>query len=222
MAMAPVFINQGAVTAPTANAVCVLTSSSIPGRYELVPTVATIDPVSGAFSGGTYNPTTIVTTGSITSGTTLTAGTGIVSTTGNIVASAGNVSATLGSVTAGTTLTATLGNITATNGNLVLTTAGNKMIRTSVGSGAAAGANSIGTATLIAGTLTISTTAITSSSLVRIWRQSVGATGAAALGVLSLGTIVNGVSFVVNAWQPADATALAVTDVSVIGYEIIN
>ena len=90
------------------------------------------------------------------------------------------------------------------------------------GSTSAAGANSIGSVTLVGGTVTVSTTAVTTNSLIQIWRQSVGATGAAALGNLSVGTIVNGTSFVINAWQAADATALQASDVSVIGWEIIN
>ena len=127
-----------------------------------------------------------------------------------------------GSIAATTSLTATLGNITATNGNLVLTAAGNKMVRSSVGTTSAAGANSIGSVTLVGGTVTVATTAVTTNSLIQIWRQSIGATGAAALGMLSVGTITNGTSFVINALQAADATALQASDVSVIGWEIIN
>lgn len=127
-----------------------------------------------------------------------------------------------GALTATTSITATLGNITATNGNLVLTAEGNKMIRTSVATTTAAGANSIGSVTLVGGTATVATTAVTTNSLIQIWRQSVGSTGAAALGMLSVGTITNGTSFVINAWQAADATALQASDVSVIGWEIIN
>ena len=146
-----------------------------------------------------------------------TGGTGIVA-IGNAT---GNTAVT-GSLTASTTLTATLGAITATNGNLVLTAAGNKMVRTSVATTTTAGANSIGSVTLVGGTATVSTTAVTTNSLIQVWRQSVGATGAAALGKISVGTIVNGTSFVINAWQAADATALQASDVSVIGWEIIN
>lgn len=119
-------------------------------------------------------------------------------------------------------IAATLGNITATNGNLVLGTAGNKILSTSVGTTTAAGANSFGTVTLVGGTATVATSAVTSSSLIIIWRQSIGATGAAALGQLSVGTIVNGTSFVINAALTATATSLATTDVSVVGYMIIN
>lgn len=127
-----------------------------------------------------------------------------------------------GSVTAGTTITATLGNIQATNGNLVLNTAGNKIVSTSVGTTTAAGANSFGSVTLVGGTATVSTTAVTANSLIHIWRQSVGATGAAALGQLSVGTITAATSFVINAWSAADATSLQATDVSVIGWMIVN
>ena len=123
---------------------------------------------------------------------------------------------------AGTSLTATLGNITATNGNIVRGTAGNKDVYTSVASTATAGANSAGTVTLVGGTATITTTAVTASSQIRLYRQGVGSTGAAALGMLSLGTVSAGVSFIINAVQAADATALQASDVSVIGWEIVN
>lgn len=127
-----------------------------------------------------------------------------------------------GSLTAGTTVTATLGNITATNGNIVRGTAGNKDIYTSVASTTTAGANSAGTVVLAGGTATVSTTAVTASSQIRLYRQGIGATGAAALGILTLGTIVASTSFVINAVQAANATALQATDVSVIGWEIVN
>lgn len=127
-----------------------------------------------------------------------------------------------GSVTATTTLTATAGAITATNGNLVLGTAGNKIMSTSVASTTTAGANSFGKVTLVSGTATIATTAITASSIVILTRQSPGSTGAAALGQLSIGTISAGVSFVINALTTADSTAVATTDVSSIGWMIIN
>ena len=127
-----------------------------------------------------------------------------------------------GSVAATTTLTATLGNITATNGNIVRGTAGNKDIYTSVASTATAGANSAGTVTLTGGTATVTTTAVTAASQIRLYRQGIGATGAAALGIITLGTKTAGVSFVINAVQAADATALQASDVSVIGWEIVN
>jgi hypothetical protein len=152
-----------------------------------------------------------------------TGGTGAV----NIGNATGNTSVTgsLGtttSITAGTTLTATLGAITATNGNFVKGTAGNKDVYTSVGTTTAAGANSAGTVTLVAGTATVATTAVTANSLIRLYRQGVGATGAAALGIVTRGTITAGTSFVINSVQAADATALQASDVSVIFWEIVN
>lgn len=127
-----------------------------------------------------------------------------------------------GSVTAGTTLTATLGDITATNGNIVRGTAGNKDVYSSVASTTTAGANSAGTVTLVGGTATIATTAVTASSIIRIYRQGVGATGAAALGILTTANIVAATSFDIRAVEAADATALQASDVSVIAWEIVN
>lgn len=140
--------------------------------------------------------------------------TGNTAVTGNIVAS--------GSITAGTGVTATTGNITATNGNIVKGTAGNKDVYTSVATTTAAGANSAGTVTLVGGTATISTTAITAGSKIRMTRQGIAATGAAALGILTVGTITAGVSFIINAVSTTDATALQASDVSSIWWEIVN
>lgn len=172
--------------------------------------LGTANQITSTGSGSTITfslPAAITAPGSLTTTTTLASGTTIVAGT---------------SITATTTVTATLGAITATNGNLVLGTAGNKILSTSVGTTTTAGANSFGSVTLVGGTATVSTTSVTSSSLIVLWRQTVGATGAAALGHLCHGTIVNGTSFVINSNLTADATALATTDVSVVGYMIIN
>ncbi len=127
-----------------------------------------------------------------------------------------------GALTSTTSLTATLGNITATNGDIVRGTAGNKDIYSSVASTTTAGANSAGTVTLVAGEAIVSTTAVTASSQIRLYRQGVGATGVAALGILSLLAISAGVSFTIRAVNPADATSAQAADVSVIGWEIVN
>jgi hypothetical protein len=127
-----------------------------------------------------------------------------------------------GFLTATTFLTATLGDVTATNGNIVRGTAGNKDVYSSVATTTTAGANSAGTVTLSSGTATVATTAVTAASQIRLYRQGIGATGAAALGILTLGTISAGVSFVITAVQAADATAAQASDVSVIGWEIVN
>lgn len=107
-------------------------------------------------------------------------------------------------------------------GNFTFTTAGNKINSTSVATNGTAGANSFGSVTLSGGTATVSTTAITTNSLVFLTRQTIGATGAAALGMISRGTIVNGVSFVINSLLTADATNLATTDVSNVAWFIVN
>jgi hypothetical protein len=145
---------------------------------------------------------------------TQTAGTSTISTPATFIAP--------GSIAATTTLTATLGAITATNGNFVKGTAGNKDVYSSVGTTTAAGANSAGTVTLVGGTATVATTAVTASSLIRLYRQGIGATGAAALGIVTLGTITAGTSFVINSVQAANATALQASDVSVVFWEIVN
>ncbi len=147
---------------------------------------------------------------------------GALTNTAGIIASTGNIAASAGSVTAATTLTATLGAITATNGNLVLGTAGNKILSTSVGAAAAAGANSFGTVTLVNGTVTVATTAVTAASIIILSRMTVGTTGANDLGILSVGTIVGATSFDINAWTVTNATALQADDQSVIGWMIIN
>lgn len=108
------------------------------------------------------------------------------------------------------------------SGNIVKNLAGNKDVYTSVATNATAGANSAGTVTLAGGTATVTTTAVTASSLIRIYRQSIGATGAAAMGLLSRGTITPGTSFVINSVSTTDATALVATDVSVVFWEIVN
>lgn len=125
-----------------------------------------------------------------------------------------------GAFSAGTVTSA--GAVTATNGNIVRGTAGNKDIYSSVASTTTAGANSAGTVALSGGTATVATTAITASSQVRLYRQGIGATGAAAMGILTLGTVTAGVSFVINSVQLLNATALLTADVSVIGWEIVN
>ena len=131
------------------------------------------------------------------------------------VSSAGDVVAT-GAVTA------TLGALTATDGNLVFGSAGNKIVSTDFASTIAAGASSFGSITLIGGTITISTTAMSAGSGVILSRQSVGSTGANDLGILSVGAIVADTSFVINSWTVTDATALQTDDVSVVAWMIFN
>lgn len=208
--------------------------------------LGTANQITTAGSGSTVTltlPAAITAPGSltVTSGFTVSAGTSAITGTVNVNTSGAGVTsigtggtgatnignatgntAVTGSLTASTTLTATLGAITATNGNLVLGTAGNKIVSSSVATTIVAGANSFGTVTLVGGTATVATTAVTASSMIMLTRQTVGATGAAALGMLTIGTITAGTSFVINSWLTANATSLATTDVSNIGWMIIN
>lgn len=207
------------VTATTPGNVDTLTASSggaLSPSAGNINIFGTANQITTAGSGSTITltlpaamtaPGSLTTTTTLASGTTLTAGTSLSVTT---------------SATVGTSITSTLGNITATNGNVVLGTAGNKIISTSVASTTAAGANSFGKVTLEAGTATVSTTAVTANSIIVLTRMGVGSTGAAALGLLSVGTISAGTSFIINAWSGTDATVLATTDVSSIGWMIIN
>lgn len=182
----------------------VVTINSLSPSAGNINIVGTANQVGVANAGSTVTlsiPAAFIAPGSIASTTTITSGTALVATT---------------------SVTATLGNITATNGNFVKGTAGNKDVYTSLATTTAAGANSAGTVTLVAGTATIATTSVTASSKIRIYRQGVGATGAAATGHLCIGTITGGTSFVINSVSAADATALATTDVSVVFWEIVN
>lgn len=98
------------------------------------------------FTGGSGSFTNITATGSITAGTTLTSGTGI---------------------------TATTGNITATNGNLVMGTAGNKII-VPTGSNASAGTSAAMSGT--PGAVTVATTASSATCLIFYSRNVTGGT----------------------------------------------
>jgi hypothetical protein len=123
----------------------------------------------------------------------------------------GSIAATT-SITAGTTLTATLGNITATNGNIVLGTTGNKQVYTTVGSTATAVANSAGSVALIGGTITVTTTAVTANSLIRLTCQALGTVTVPSALCVSAKTAAT--SFVILASQA--------TDTSTIFWEIVN
>lgn len=124
-------------------------------------------------------PGSLATTTTLASGTTLTAGTSLSVTT---------------SATVGTTITATLGNITATNGNVVLGSAGNKLVIHAT----TAANDSVGLSAALSGTpgtLTVSTTACTASSKVFVQRATPGGT----LGNISVPTAsIGSGSFVIN------------------------
>lgn len=84
-------------------------------------------------------------------------------------------------------------------GNLEFLTAGNK-IKIATGSNASAGQSGA----MTAGSITISTTAVTSNSLIFLNHASVGGTQ----GILSVGTITAGTSFVINSSSALDTSTV--------------
>lgn len=117
--------------------------------------LGTSNQITSTGSGSTITfslPSAITAPGSLTTTTSLTATT---------------------SITAGTTITATLGAITATNGNVVLSTAGNKLV-------IATGANaSVGVSSAMSGTpgaVTVATTACSATAKVFYCRATTGGT----------------------------------------------
>lgn len=99
------------------------------------------------------------------------------------------------------------------NANIVLATAGN-------GLQIKEGANArMGVATLVSGTVTISNTSVGANTRILLNRYSVNSSSA--LGLLSVGTIVNGTSFIINALKEADAT-VQTNDVSIVDWVLIE
>lgn len=181
-------------------------------------------PVLG-FGSTTPRPvhaTTLSATGSSTIGTTgatvNTIGSNNASSTTTITGGASSLevqnsgTTVTGPLTASTTLTATLGNITATNGNLVLGTAGDKIVSTSVASTTTAGANSFGTVALSTGAATVNTTAAKTGSLIFATVQALGTVTTAQ--AIAITAIVNNTSFTITS---ADAT-----DTSTVAWMIVN
>lgn len=127
----------------------------------------------------------------------------------NISGGAGNFSSinVTGSGTFGTGVTTTTGNLTATNGNLSLGTAGNK-IQIATGTNASLGTS----VAMTAGTVTISTTAVTASSIIFLTANTPGGIP----GILSApaASRVAGTSFVINSSSN--------TDTSTVNWWIVN
>lgn len=145
------------------------------------PRSSDIMPAGQLFIDSSTVPDTVYT--SLGNGTFAAGGTGlsITGTANQITANTVGTAATLtlpatlvapGSIAATTSITATLGNITATNGNLSLGTAGNK-INIATGANASAGTSDA----MIAGSVTVNTTAITANSLVFFATGTLGGVG---------------------------------------------
>ena len=166
---------------------------------------ATTGGITASAGGAAITGTTNINTTGAAVTSINTGGTGAL----NLGNATGNTAVT-GSLTTTTTLTATLGAITATNGNLVLASAGNKLVIHA----STAASDSIGIGTLNgSGTVTITTTACTVNS--KIWCQVVDPSGAGSPGILSVPSASIGAgSFVVN--------SSVVTDASTFFYLIIN
>lgn len=165
---------------------------------SIVSILETANQITATNVAGTVTlsiPAVFIAPGSIASTTTIAAGTTITAGT---------------SVTAGTTVTATLGDITATNGDLVLGTSGNKLVIPA----ATAASDSIGTSAALDGAspsqLVVSTTAVTAASKIFLTYATQGGTQ----GSLTVGTIVDGVSFQI--------LSSANGDTSTVNYLIIN
>ena len=128
---------------------------------------------------------------------------------------AGGVTVTTGAltVTAGA-ITATLGGITATNGNISMGTIGNGLRVTE-------GVNArMGQATLIAGSKVVANTSVAATTRIFLTRSSIN--GSAAIGSLSAGTITPGVSFVINALDPAAPAGVIAADVSIVNWFLVE
>ena len=128
---------------------------------------------------------------------------------------AGGVTVTTGAltVTAGA-ITATLGGITATNGNISMGTIGNGLRVTE-------GVNArMGQATLIAGSKVVANTSVAATTRIFLTRSSIN--GSAAIGMISAGTITPGVSFVINALDPAAPAGLIAADVSIVNWFLVE
>lgn len=113
---------------------------------------------------------------------------------------------TAGNVLIGSTTDASTGKLQVT-GDLALTTVGNK-IKIATGVGASVGVS----ANMIAGTITVSTTAVTTSSVILVTHNTPGGI----VGILSVpqASIVNNFSFVIN--------SSSATDTSTVNWFIIN
>lgn len=151
---------------------------------------------------GVFNTLTV--TGQSTLGATTIVGTTLINASGaaaTTIATGGTGTLALGNATGNTILTGTLnstgaitvtaGNITATNGNLVMSAVGNKLVIPTAASGTNA---SVGTtAAMAAGTVVVANTAVTANSKILVSH----ATAAGTMGQLSIGTITPGVSFAI-------------------------
>lgn len=79
-------------------------------------------------------------------------------------------------------------------------------------------ADTAGKAVLVAGTVTVATTAVTANSIIMLSRQVAGGT----VGVPQIGVITAGTSFRIDSVQPGTASTVQAADTSTIAWRIIN
>lgn len=79
-------------------------------------------------------------------------------------------------------------------------------------------ADTAGKAVLVAGTVTVPTTAVTANSIIILTRQTAGGT----VGVVQVGAITAGTSFRIDSVQPGTASTVQAADTSTIAWHIIN
>lgn len=187
-------IYNGAVYASAGASNGLATWTILGGSASDVNTINNLSPTAGNIDvTGTANRTVITSTGS------------------TVNVSLPNTVSGLTGVSADT-LTAANGNITATNGNLVLTATGNKLV-------IAAGADcSVGTATLVSGTVTVTNTAVTANSKIFLTRDGLNAS--TAIADLHVSNILVG-SFDVTSTRH-NTLATETGDLSTFQYLIIN
>lgn len=218
----------GAITSITGDSGGAEVPSS--GNFNILGTANQITVTGSANTETLSVSSTFVAPGSLTvtsgftvsAGTTSITGTTNINTTGAAVTSigtggtgatkvgnaTGNTQVT-GSLTASTSLTATLGNITATNGNLVLNTAGNKLLIKATSSATC----SAGTFVLAgAATTVVANSAVTAASIILLTTQALGTVTAAS--TLAVTSQIASTSFTVTPSQS--------TDTSTVAYLIIN
>ena len=168
------------------------------------PPVYTGSTVTATGNITSTNGNVAATVGAVSAGTTVTAGTGITSTTGNIIATVGNVSApgVAGDVTAGRNVTAT-NNLNVVNGGLVL--------QNKNGAASYAGTSGALVATGGGSIVTVTTTAVTATSLIYL---SYSGTTVNNPGSLYVSARTAGTSFVIK--------SSSATDTSTVNWLIIN
>lgn len=215
----------GGALSPTAG------NMNILGTANQLTSTGSGDTITFSLPSAITAPGSLTTTTTLAATTTITAGTGITSTTGNIVATAGAVSAgttvtggtgvvattgdvtaTAGAVNAGTSMTATAGDITATLGHVIINGAA-KQLRVHGG----AATDFIGTATLTNGTVTILNTNIAATDLVFVERTAKNAS--TAYGVMQV-TITAATSIVLTACKSDTTTETG--DQSTVNYFIVR